>query len=225
MKNNKTTELAANTNLAGWKIISRTISLREFRERWVQTVQYWKFETEWPGYLSGAFSTRTLFIFAKTIHFCYIIITYCRHVWWRCDHMISSDQTSGRHQPDTGDTRHVTSGVTMSGYTRQTECRYVVERKSKILSRGKKREKRPTDTIKAVDSQASLVASLYCPVVVSHSCSHSQIRGSLAIKVITALIRAEIHPLPSSGGLIVRDNGVTMDLETENEQECRCWGR
>ena len=122
MKNNKTTELAANTNLAGWKIISRTISLWEFRERWVQTVQYWKFETEWPGYLSGAFSTRTLFIFAKTIHFCYIIITYCRHVWWRCDHMISSDQTSGRHQPDTGDTRHVTSGVTMSGYTRQTEC-------------------------------------------------------------------------------------------------------
>ena len=31
MKNNKTTELAANTNLAGWKIISRTISLRECR--------------------------------------------------------------------------------------------------------------------------------------------------------------------------------------------------
>lgn len=116
----------------------------------------------------------------------------------------------------------------MSGYTRQTECRYVVERKSKILSRGKDREKRPTDTIKAVDSQASLVASLYCPVVVSHSCSHSQIRGSLAIKVITALIRAEIHPLPSSGGLIVRDNGVTMgtrrlrmsrnaDVEADNQ--------
>ena len=32
MKNNKTTELAANTNLAGWKIISRIISLSEFRE-------------------------------------------------------------------------------------------------------------------------------------------------------------------------------------------------
>ena len=66
MKNNKTTELAANTNLAGWKIISRTISLREFRESAVQTVQYWKLETEWPGCLPSAFSTRTLFIFAKT---------------------------------------------------------------------------------------------------------------------------------------------------------------
>ena len=127
--------------------------------------------------------------------------------------MISSDQTSGRHQPDTGDTRHVTSGVTMSGYMRHGDCRcrYVeMKRKVRFYRGEKEREKRPTDTIKAVDSQASLVASLYCPVVVSHSWSHSQIRGSLAIKVITALIRAEIHPPPSSLCLIVPDNGVTM---------------
>ena len=38
----------------------------------------------------------------------------------------------------------------------------------------------------------------------------SQIWGSLVIKVITALIRAEIQPEPSSGGLIVLDNGATM---------------
>ena len=72
----------------------------------------------------------------------------------------------------------------------------------------KKREKRPTDTIKAVDSQASLVASLYCPLVVSHSCSHSQIRGSLAIKVITALIRAEIHPARFNCPAQWSDNGA-----------------
>ena len=72
----------------------------------------------------------------------------------------------------------------------------------------KDREKGPTDTIKTVDSQASLVASLYCPLVVSHSCSHSQIRGSLAIKVITALIRAEIHPARFNCSGQWSDNGA-----------------
>ena len=73
MKNNKTTELAANTNLAGWKIISRSISLREFRESANSAVLEVGNEV---AMLPSAFSTRTLFIFAKTkllLHHHYIV--------------------------------------------------------------------------------------------------------------------------------------------------------
>ena len=115
MKNNKTTELAANTNLAGWKIISRTISQRARTQGGpgVQTVQYLKFETDWPACLPSAFSARTLFIFAKTP----LCVTSSPFIVGKCDHMMI------RHAADTshggsGDTRHVTSGVTMSGITR-----------------------------------------------------------------------------------------------------------
>lgn len=93
MKNNKTTELAANTNLAGWKIISRTISqgARTQGGPGVQTVQYLKFETDWPACLPSAFSTRTLFIFAKT-HFS---VTSSPYIVGKCDHMMI------RHAADT----------------------------------------------------------------------------------------------------------------------------
>ena len=82
-----------------------------------------------------------------------------------------------------------------------------------ILSR---REKRPTDTIKAVDLQASQVASLYCPCVVSHSSFTNQ--RKLGNKSDNCTDQSGDTP---GGGLIVRDNGVTMGPETENEQECR----
>ena len=195
MKNNKTTELAANTNLAGWKIISRTISQRARAQGGPGSANSAVFEV-W-NWLARLFAQCLLYqnivYFCKNSLFCDIITVHCRHVW-PCD-----DQTCGRHQPwparlrGAGDTRHVTSGVTMSGITR-LRVGDVAERKMRFYRGWEKREKRPTDTVNTVDSQACLVASLYCPLVVSHSCSHSQIRGSLAIKVITALIREEIHP-------------------------------
>ena len=106
--------------------------------------------------------------------------------------------------------------------------------KSKILSRRKREGKETNGHNKSCWLTSLLGSILYCPVVVSHSWSHSQIRGSLAIKVITALIRAEIHPPPSSLCLIVPDNGVTMgawrlrmnrnaDVEADNQTLLTCW--
>ena len=140
MKNNKTTELAANTNLAGWKIISRIISQRARTQGGpgVQTVQYLKFETDWPGCLPSAFSTRTLFIFAKTP----LSVTSSPFIVGKCDHMMI------RHAADTSHggagTRHVTSGVTLSGITR-LRVGHVAVRKIQDFIEDEKKEREETN--------------------------------------------------------------------------------
>ena len=164
-----------------------------------------------------------LITFLQKLNFCYIIITQCRHVWWWGDHMISSDQTSGRHQPDTG--THILHQESQCLATRDTGICGDGD-KSKILSR-RKREGEETNGHNKSCWLTSLLGSIpllpRCCLAFLVSLTNQRKLGNKSDNCTD-----QSGDTPSAIQLVFNCPGQWSDNggpETENEQECRCRGR